>query len=255
MTYCLGIKVEDGLVCLADGRVTSGTQVTAVQKVTLHGPAKDQQFCIMTSGLRSVRDKVHAYFERARRKRSEPLESLLDAIETYTRCQRQAENEDREAIEESRLTFNLHTIIAGQLSEDPEPGMFMVYPEGNWVEVDLRTPYLSIGATAYGKPILDRALTYQTDLATALKLAYLSFDSTRFSSADVGYPLDMLTYEKASRTWRQAHYDYDDLSAQRNWWNQHITKLAHQMPDGPWVDELLPESDRSRLSLVGKDPA
>ena len=79
--------------------------------------------------------------------------------------------------------------------------------------------------------------------------------TTRFSSADVGYPLDMLTYDTETRQWRQAHYDYDDLSAQRNWWNQHITKLAHQMPDGPWIEELLPDSEGSRLSLVGKDPA
>ena len=61
--------------------------------------------------------------------------------------------------------------------------MFLVYPQGNWIEVDQRTPYLSIGHTAYGKPILDRALGAETPLRTALKLAYLSFDSSRTSSA------------------------------------------------------------------------
>ncbi|MGZ2993934.1 peptidase, partial [Pseudomonas aeruginosa] len=92
----------------------------------------------------------------------------------------------------------------GKLPEDPEPDLFLVYPEGNWIRVDQRTPYLSIGATAYGKPILDRALTTQTSLRAALKIAYLSFDSTRFSSADVGFPIDLATYSRHDETWRLA---------------------------------------------------
>jgi putative proteasome-type protease len=129
----------------------------------------------------------------------------------------------------------------------------LIYPEGNWIQVDQRTPYLSIGATAYGKPILDRALTRETALATALKLAYLSFDSTRFSSADVGFPLDMLTFAAADRRWREVHYDYEDLSAQRTWWNEHLTKLAGDMPDGPWLDRLVPQADGPRLTVISED--
>jgi putative proteasome-type protease len=90
-------------------------------------------------------------------------------------------------------------------------------------------------------------------MRTALKLAYLSFDSTRFSSADVGYPLDMMSYDAAERCWRAVHYDYDDLSAQRSWWNEHLTKLADEMPDGPWAEVLLRGTPGARLSLVGKD--
>ncbi len=118
------------------------------------------------------------------------------------------------------------------------------------IEVGERTPYLSTGATAYGKPILDRALSYDTSMQTALKLAYLSFDSTRTSSADVGYPLDLLTYTTAERRWRMAQYEQDELREQRIWWNEHITKLATEMPDGPWIDELLSESTGARLSVV-----
>ena len=253
MTYCLGIKVEAGLVCLSDGRITSGNQVTSAQKVSLHGPRK-QQVCVMTSGLRSVRDKVLAYFDRQwQQDFPKGFPSMLDAVDHYARCQRQVADEDRAFIMESHLSFNLHSIFAGQLGNDPEPSIYLIYPEGNWITVGERTPYLSIGATAYGKPILDRALTFDTSMGTALKLAYLSFDSSRFSSADVGFPIDLATYSRSERRWRKAHYDYDDLREQRIWWNEHIKKLAVEMPDGPWVNELRPGANTAHLTVVSED--
>ncbi len=253
MTYCLGIKVQEGLVCLADGRVTSGTQVTNVRKVSLHGP-EGAQVCIMTSGLRSLRDKTLAFFDRAIQRQTGPgCGAMLDLVELYGDCLRQVAKRDRQALEGSKLSFNLHSLLAGQLSEDREPTLYLVYPEANWVEVDSRSPYLSIGATAYGKPILDRALSYDTALQTALKLAYLSFDSTRTSTADVGFPLDMITYATADRRWREVHYDYEDLTSQRTWWNENLTQLAKQMPDGPWVEELIRKAGGPSLTLVQDD--
>src|SRR3546814_3065768 len=90
---------------------------------------------------------------------------------------------------------------------------------------DVCSSDLSIGDAAYGRPILDRALSFDTSITTALKLAYLSFDSSRFSSADVGFPVDFASYARSDRRWRRAQYDYDDLHEQRIWWNEHIKKL------------------------------
>jgi putative proteasome-type protease len=83
----------------------------------------------------------------------------------------------------------LNTIISGQIGNDPVPSMFLVYAEGNWIEVTERAPYISIGATAFGKPIIDRMLNYETGMVQALQIAFLSFDSTRVSTAGVGYPI------------------------------------------------------------------
>jgi len=174
-------------------------------------------------------------------------------VTAYCHCLRDVAKEDREQLEGSDLAFNLHTLMAGTLPEDDEPSIYLVYPEGNWIEVDRRTPYLSIGATAYGKPILDRALTFDTSMTTALKLAYLSFDSSRFSSADVGFPIDLATYSRGEKRWRKANYDYDDLREQRIWWNEHIKKLAMEMPDGPWASELRPGSNTTHLTVVSED--
>ncbi|ALJ34699.1 peptidase [Azospirillum brasilense] len=248
MTYCLGIKTRDGLIGLSDGRITSGSQLSSARKVTMVGSGGDR-FFILNSGLRSVRDKTLAYLRRdMSRRRGETYPTMLDALSAFTACLRQVAAEDKESLEASKLAFNLHAIIGGQLAEDREPYMFLVYPEGNWIEVDERTPYLSIGATAYGKPILDRALSYNTDMQTALKIAYLSFDSTRFSSNDVGFPIDMVTFNAQERLWRQSNFDYDDLVEQRLWWNRNITELARRMPDGPWVDTLLAAGARADVA-------
>jgi putative proteasome-type protease len=89
-------------------------------------------------------------------------------------------------------------------------------------------------------------------MQTALKLAYLSFDSTRFSSADVGFPIDMVAMTNADSAWRQSQFDYDDLVDQRQWWNRNLTDLAQRMPDGPWIDKLMPNAQPS-LAVVRGD--
>lgn len=249
MTYCLGVRINDGLIAVSDGRVTSGSQMATARKLTILG-AEPFRFCVMTSGLRSVRDKTIAYLRQDHDLQSpDCFSSLLEAVNAFTVCLRRVASEDRDALEQGKLRFNLHAIIGGQLRDDREPSMFLVYPEGNWIQVDRRTPYLTIGATAYGKPILDRALRFESGMPYALKLAYLAFDSTRFSSTDVGYPLDMVTYSNVDRIWREVQFQQDDLIDQRRWWNEHIKALAESMPDGPWVDDLM-AADAGKVSSI-----
>lgn len=248
MTYCLGIAVREGLICLADSRLTSGSQVSIARKVSLHGP-DGRQVCIMTSGLRSLRDKTITYFEQEFCSGSASAASMHEVLEIYARSLRRVADEDKESLEASGLFFDLHGIIAGQIEKDLKPIMFRVYPEGNWVEVTKRTLYFSIGATTYGKPILDRILTFDTSLSLALQIAYLSFDSTRVSTTDVGFPLDILTFA-TDRQWRAMEFDHDDVNGIRQWWNHHLKELANRMPAGPWEDRLLPGAKPQHLSAV-----
>jgi putative proteasome-type protease len=249
----VGIKIRDGVIGLSDGRITSGNQVSSAKKLTLHGP-DGHRFMIMTSGLRSLRDKTLAYLERTTRAGSAGgFRTMLDAVGAYCACLRRVADEDKAALEAAKLGFNLHSIVGGQLADDTDPALYLVYPEGNWIEVDERTPYLSIGATAYGKPILDRGLRFDSTMQHALKIAYLSFDSTRYSSADVGYPIDLATHITADRRWRTAQFDYDDLIEQRQWWNEHIKELASRLPDQPWLDRLVPTGSSTRLVVISDD--
>ncbi len=237
MTFCVAIKVKDGLIALADGRITAGTQMTSARKISVLGEGKSR-FFITTSGLRSTRDKVVAYMEQEMQNGA-VYHSMLDTVSAYTRLLRQVESEDRSYLEKSGIAFNLHTLIGGFLPGDMEPRLFLVYPEGNWIEVDQPTPYFMIGAMGYGKPILDRTLRYETDIRTAIKIAYLAFDSTKFSSSDVGFPVDMLTFHLSDGEWRHVQLQNEDVKELRDWWNQNIAKLVGNAPDCRLFSDLL----------------
>jgi putative proteasome-type protease len=91
-------------------------------------------------------------------------------------------------------------------------------------------------------------------MALALKAAYLSFDSTRVSSADVGFPMDMMTLASGAADWRAVHFQHDELGEQREWWNRNLTELTAKLPDYPWRDALVQEPGAAqRVSVVGGD--
>ncbi len=238
MTYCLGIRVKEGLVCLADGRLTSGMQAYSAGKVSLH-KINSHEICIMTSGLRSIRDKTLAYFDDlCAESGPEHQMRLRDVLKFYTQALRQVAAEDWDSLQRSNLRFDLHALIGGKLENDEGPCMYLVYPEGNWVEMNERTIYMSIGATSYGKTFLDRTIRYDTPMATVLKIAYLSFDSTRVSAVDVGYPIDLLTFIH-DECWRHELFEYDDLSSLNQWWNGNLRDLIARLPSEKKFKNLL----------------
>jgi putative proteasome-type protease len=240
VTYCVAIKTKYGLVALSDGRITAGNQVSSARKATLFGEGTNR-FFIMTSGLRSIRDKAVAYFQQEMERQPGGFATMLDTVSAYTQQLRRVELEDRKYVERSDISFNLHTIIGGMMEGDKEPRVFLVYPEGNWIEMEEMTPHLTIGATSYGKPILDRTINYhETDLRTAVKIAYLSFDSTKFSSSDVGFPIDIITMSITDRHWREAHLENSAVRDLREWWNSNIKELVAKSPDGAWLSKLVP---------------
>src|SRR3546814_18207400 len=82
---------------------------------------------------------------------------------------------------------------------------------------------------------------------------YTLFPYTTLFRSEVGFPIDLATYSRSERRWRKARYDYDDLREQRIWWNEHIKKLAIEMPDGPWLSELRPGANTAHLTIVSDD--
>src|SRR6188768_1944798 len=131
MTFCLGINVEDGLVGIADTRISSGTEALMAKKVASYeGPGFS--FFIMNSGLRSLRDKVLLYFEEVFARQSTARERLYKVANLYAAQVRRIAEEDKAALRESDLRFNIYTLIGGQMAGDSAQRLFMIYPEGNW---------------------------------------------------------------------------------------------------------------------------
>lgn len=237
MTYCLGIKVKSGIVGIADTRITSGNETTRAKKVfTIN--KQNHSFFIMTSGLRSVRDKAITYFKEIIEEDDESFNKLYKAVNAFADQVKRAANEDKESLKEAGLSFNLNAIVGGQLQDDDEHKLYLLYPEGNWVEVSEGSPFVIIGNKGYGKPILDRTIKYDSSMKFGLKAGFLSFDATRISANDVDYPIDIVYYVKDSFKIIERRYKKEDLQKISKTWNSRLSESINNMPD-QWIEKLL----------------
>jgi putative proteasome-type protease len=234
MTFCLGMTVDQGLVGIADTRLLSGNESMVGKKVaTYQGPG----FCffIMNSGLRSLRDKVLLRFEEAFARSGTHRDRLSKVVDMFARQVRVVEEEDRAALEYAKLSFNIYSLVGGQMSLDSAHRLFLVYPEGNWVEIGPDTPYHIIGASGYGKPILERSVTRADSMSYAFKVGILAFDATRLCAADVDFPIDVMLYQKNSFEMIEHRYNRDDLRQISNWWQERMRRAVQELPS-EWID-------------------
>ena len=237
MTFCLGVKTADGLVALADRRITSGSEVSSERKLSIHQVDNNSLF-IMTAGLRSVRDKAITYFDEALEQEDHQFDRLYQAVNVLGNKLKKVREEDEAILLKSGLTFNLSAIVGGQLGKDKEHKLFLLYPEGNWIEVSEGSPFIIIGNSGYGKPILYRNLKYTSPIEEVLKLGFLAFDSTRVSANDVDFPLDVLLYEKNSFKIVEHTYVKHDLEHISYQWNALLKNSVQKLPVD-WIDPLL----------------
>jgi putative proteasome-type protease len=242
MTFCIGIKVNEGVLALADTRIVRGSEQTNKQKLAEFQMAGRSLFT-MTSGLRSVRDKTLTYVEETLRNESESgqpetRDHLYQFANLFGDQLRRVKTEDGPSLAATHHAFNLHAIIGGRLDGDPSPQLFYIYPEGNWVEAAYDSPYFIIGRTYYGKPILDQLLTANTPLPTALALALLAFDATRTSVTDVDYPIDVAVLANQDAAPRFHRFDENNLAATTQYWHQALRQSLDHMPMD-WAATLL----------------
>jgi putative proteasome-type protease len=241
MTFCLAAKVHDGLVGIADTRVTSGSECITVRKVSVYSREKHSLF-LMTSGLRSVRDKVVTYFEDILDSSETEFDRLYKAVNAFAHEVRRVAAEDKEALEAANLTFNLFALIGGQMEHDREHKLYLMYPQANWVEVGPGTPYSIIGETGYGKPILDRTLKYSDPMNFALKVGCLAFDSTRISAANVDFPIDIVLYKRDSFELIEHRFEKKDLVDSSNWWQERLRESVRLLPS-QWMNTVFPDQE------------
>ena len=239
MTYCLGIKVKEGLLAIADTRITSGTDTTIKKKITIEQKDHFSLF-IMTSGLRSVRDKALVYFNELME--TKEFNKLYKAVNAFGEQIKRVALEDKASLEKAGFKFDLNTIIGGQLRDDEEHKLFLLYPEGNWVELGQGAPYVIIGNSGHGKAILNRILDEDSSLELSLKTGFLSFDSTRVSSNNVDFPIDVALYRKDSFHIIEKRYEKKDLEYISTQWDEELrAALDHISED--WMDDTFKKLD------------
>jgi putative proteasome-type protease len=239
MTYCLGIKVKEGLLAIADTRITSGTEITVKKKITVEQKDHFSLF-IMTSGLRSVRDKAIVYFTELLE--TKEFNKLYKAVNAFGEQVKRVAKEDKDSLEKAGFKFDLNIIIGGQLNNDDEHKLFLLYPEGNWVELGQGAPYVIIGNSGHGKAILNRILNEDSSLKLSLKTGFLSFDSTRVSANNVDFPIDVAIYKKDSFHIVEQRYEKKDLEYISAQWAEELkTALGNISED--WMDTAFDKLD------------
>src|SRR5207302_1519427 len=212
MTYCCGILVRDGLVMIADTRTNAGLDnVSTFRKLDVFGVPGQRIMALASSGNLSLSQSVVSTLtEGIENPETRELETLLNAPTLFQAAQRigqairQVHKLEGAALEAADVTFDVSFLFAGQIRGE-KMRLYMVYGAGNFIECTVDTPYLQIGEHKYGKPVLDRAITYNVDLYDALKIGLISMDSTMRSNLGVGMPIDLLVVRRDTCTAELAH--------------------------------------------------
>jgi putative proteasome-type protease len=241
MTYCLGMLCKRGAVFLSDSRTSAGMDnITMRSKMRIFEKPDDRVICIMGSGNLSLTQATLARIDDdlllAEKDSERPnllnRQTLYETVRYVGSKVREVEKRDRAALEADGFDFNIHLIVGGQIA-GMKPDVHLIYPQGNSIHATRDCPFLQIGETKYGKPILDRGFSYETDLTDALKIGIISIDATMKSNVSVGPPIDIFCYENDSlHAKMRARLDEDDPYLQEisRKWQDGLVKLVNEMP-------------------------
>ena len=203
MTYCVGMALDKGLVLMSDTRTNSGVDnISTFRKMFHWSIPGERMIAMMTAGNLATTQAVVSQLEERTKAPDDRHNSLLEAptmfqvasvVGKVLRDTIKARDEDHG--QQAAGTFTASIILAGQI-KGMEPRLFLIYPEGNFIEASFDTPFFQIGETKYGRPIILRGYSPDMSFEDAVKLLMVSFDSTIKANLSVGMPLDLLVIER-----------------------------------------------------------
>jgi putative proteasome-type protease len=199
MTYCCGILVREGLVMIADTRTNAGLDnVSTFRKLHVYTQPGERIMALASSGNLSLSQTVRSMLtEGIENPETGEIETLMNAPTMFKAAQRignavrSIQALEGKVLEEASVDHEVAFLFGGQI-KGGELRLFMIYSAGNFIECTTDTPYLQIGEHKYGKPVLDRAISFDTDIYDALKIGLISMDSTMRSNLGVGLPIDLM---------------------------------------------------------------
>ena len=201
MTYCVGLKIDRGLVFMSDTRTNAGMDsISTFKKMHVWEEPGERVIVLMSAGNLATTQAVISLLDERNKAIGERHATLLETPSMYQTVRlvgdtvKEVIAQSSPAGEKADSYFNASFILGGQI-KGSAPRLFMIYPEGNFIESTDDTPFFQIGETKYGKPIIIRAYERTMSLAETVKLLLVSFDSTLKSNLSVGLPLDLLFLE------------------------------------------------------------
>jgi len=240
VTYCVGVKLEEGLIFASDSRTHAGVDNYAkFCKMTVFERAGDRVLVMLSSGgLAGTQAVINVLRQRAAGMAPHiwTVTSMFDVANLVADAMRDIERRDGPSLESSGLQFNASFILGGQLAGE-EMRLFRLYAEGNFIEAGTETTFLQTGEAKYGKPILDLAVTPSATLEDATKCVLVSFDSTMLSNLSVGMPIDLLCYARDSlKVTMKRRFDSGDayFDTLKHQWIAGTRKVFHELPALKW---------------------
>ncbi len=238
MTYCVGLKTDQGLVFMSDTRTNAGLDnISTFSKMRTWEVPGERVIVLLSAGNLATTQAVTSILEERSKAPDERHPTVLDTPSMFQTA-RLIGSVVKEVIRDAAPAgqtadaFAASFILGGQI-KGGEPRLFYIYPEGNFIESSADTPFFQIGEHKYGKPILIRAYEPAMSFEDAIKLLLVSFDSTLKSNLSVGLPLDMQTYESGSlRLGPGRRFERDDpyyLSISEGW-SDALKAAFHSLP-------------------------
>ena len=241
MTYCVAVSTEGGLVFCSDSRTNAGADMlSSHSKMHVFNPSDDRVFVILTAGNLATTQAILSHIEQELDEPDTPNLRSIDKMATAARYIAQICRKEHEQAKADTTAASIDTsatlIFGGQIKGGPT-ALYMMYSAGNFISDSDETPFLQIGESKYGKPILDRILTRKTTLEDAARCTIVSMDSTIKSNATVGPPIEVLVYEKDS--YETNHYikmeeDDEYLRAVKQAWNEALNTAFAKLPLFHW---------------------
>ena len=243
MTYCVGLCLREGLLLLGDTRTNAGVDNISVfsklQHVEVPG---DRVLGLCTAGNLAITQAVWGHLQEGvaldgRLATLRDVPTMFQAARLVGAAVRAIYEQDGQALSQQNIGFDCSLLVGGQIGAEP-PRLFLVYSAGNFLAATADTPFLPIGEHKYGKPILDRNLSFDTPLAEAVKLALVSMDSTIRSNLTVGLPMDLLMVRAGSlRVDQRRRIAEDDpyYTVVRVGWGRALEAAYMALPAPEWA--------------------
>lgn len=240
MTYCVGLMLTKGLVFMSDTRTNAGIDnISTFRKMTTWETPGERSITLMSAGNLATTQAVVSMLEERAKSVEERNPGILETPSMFQAARmvgdllKEIIADNAETGQRADSAFNATLLLGGQIGEG-EPRLFLIYPEGNFIEASEETPFLQIGETKYGKPILVRAYDPDMSFEDAIKLMLVSFDSTIKANLSVALPLDVHVYEtdslKNGRIFRVEREDdyYQTVSGS---WGDALKAAFDHLPD------------------------
>ena len=240
MTYCVGLMLNQGIVFMSDTRTNAGVDnISTFRKMFDWTMPGNRHITLMTAGNLATTQSVISILEEQIESSLDNTPSIMEASSMFQvagivgRTLRDVVNSNATSGLKADSSFNATIILGGQIGDD-EPQLFLIYPEGNFLEASSDTPFFQIGETKYGKPILVRAYDPEMSFEDAVKLLLVSFDSTVKANLSVGLPFDMQIYKTDSLEKgieRRIEVDDEYFGLISSGWGDALKSAFNSLPD------------------------